>query len=419
MKKLFRILGAIILIPLGVYWMYLGVFHVKEYVKGNTYVAYLNKNKTVLNEDFELDASFYEKQFYMVGEIHGFAKSPEIDFKLFKHLNQRVGVRYYMSEVDYSQAYFLNRYLETGQDSLIHYALENWLVVQARNNRDYYQKWKELYEYNRTLVTDKKVVIIGADVMSDVKLFKHHLKDLLNAKDYAGLFGTAGTRKQFIEKIKNYKSDSTKQESLRIKYSESFAVLTHLTETMLQTEDSGREAKIFTNFKNIVNLLQLANERIYSFYGNFHALQAATSNGFKPLAARIKESKLAMGANMVSMNMCYQDSKIILQSDGLPSFLQTGPKWSEVGFKYDSPLLFYLEGIKDLVRTSEEYSITVYKMNGEATPYYDTDRLMSVKMLLPFLENQKIEIDENLGSADYSQYLIFVRNSEAAQPYDL
>ncbi len=58
-------------------------------------------------------------------------------------------------------------------------------------------------------------------------------------------------------------------------------------------------------------------------------------------------------------------------------------------------------------------------MNAEDSPYYDTNRLMSVKMLLPFLENQKIEIDSNLGSADYSQYLIFVRNSKAAQPFDL
>ena len=45
-----------------------------------------------------------------------------------------------MVAVDYSQAYFLNRYLEAGDDVFLYKALEDWLVVQARKNREYYQK---------------------------------------------------------------------------------------------------------------------------------------------------------------------------------------------------------------------------------------------------------------------------------------
>lgn len=419
MKKLFRILGLLILTPLCIYWMYSAVFYTTEYVKGYSYVDYLNKNKTVFSTDFELDKSFYEKQFYMVGEIHGFAKSPEIDFKLFKHLNQKTGVRYYMSEVDFSQAYFLNQYLKTGNDTIIHYALKNWLVVQARNNKDYYQKWKDLYTYNAGLPEDKKIVVLGCDVVSDVQLFKAHLKKLLTPADYKDVFASADKRVDFLEGIKSFKADYKKQHSFKEKYGSGFTSLMHLMETMKQTEQRGREEKIFINFKKLVALYELEDERIYSFYGNFHALQASTSDGFEPLAAKIKKSDLAMGKNMVSLNMLFNDSEMIMPSNGLPSFLQTGPNWSEVAFKYDSLLLFYLEGIKDLMRTSEEHTTTFYKMNGTNSPYYDTNRLMSVKMILPFLENQKIEIDENLGSADYSQYLIFVRNSAAAQPYEL
>jgi|AntAceMinimDraft_11_1070367.scaffolds.fasta_scaffold04460_6 hypothetical protein len=417
MKKVLRILGLVILTPLCMYWVYSAVFHTMEYVKGNDYVDYLNNNKTVFNSDFELDASFYEKQFYIVGEIHGFAKSPEIDFKLFKHLNKRIGVRYYMSEVDFSQAYYLNQYLETGNDSIIHYALENWLVVQAQNNRDYYQKWKELYKYNKSLPKEKKIVVLGCDVVSDMTLFKDHLKSLLDTIDYTAVFANAKKRVEFVKRIKSFKGDLQKQNSFKSKYGSGFAEISHLMETMLQTELSGREEKIFTNFKKLIKTYELENEKIYSFYGNFHALQASTSDGFEPLAAKIKRSDLAMGQNMVSLNMLFNDSEMIMPSNGLPSYLQTGPNWSEVAFKYDSLLLFYLQGIKDLMRTSEESSVTFYKMNGINTPYENTNRLMNVKMLLPFLENQKIEIDEKLGSVDYSQYLIFVRNSEAAQPY--
>jgi hypothetical protein len=419
MKKLFRILGVIFLTPLCMYWIYLGAFNIVEYFKGNEYVAYLNKNKTVLNSNFELDTLFYDKQFYMVGEIHGFAKSPEIDFKLFKHLNEKTGVRHYMSEVDYSQAYFLNKYLETGKDSLIHYALENWLVSQAQNNKDYYNKWRNLYAYNSTLPKDKKIFVLGCDVVSDITLFRHHLSILLDPIDYKDIFGDAHKREDLITKIEILGSNIQKQNILRDKYENSYFDIQHLMETLLQTTERGREEKIFRNFKKLVNQYKLENEKIYSFYGNFHALQASTSDGFEPFAAKLKRSELVMGANMVSLNMCFQDSNMIMQSEGLPDFLKTGPKWSEVAFKYDSLLIFYLEGIKDLIRTSEKNSTTIYKINGTDSPYFKTNRLMSVKMLLPFLENQKIEIDKNLGSADYSQYLIFVRNSKAAQPYNL
>ncbi len=353
MKKVFRILGIIILAPLCVYWVYLGGFNIVEYFKGNTYVAYLNNNKTTLNTNFELDASFYEKQFYMVGEIHGFAKSPEIDFELFKHLNQKTGVRYYMSEVDYSQAYFLNEYLETGNDSTLHRALENWLVIQARNNKDYYEKWQKLYNYNISLRKNEKIVVLGCDVVSDMELYRAHLRLVLEPSDYIAIFGDAHKREELVVKIQTFKSDASKELALQKKYGSSFFDIDHLMETLMQTEERGREAKIFTNFKKLVDQFNLKDERIYSFYGNFHALQASTSDGFEPFAAKLKQSELNMGSNMVSLNMCFQDSKMIMPSEGLPDVLKTGPKWSEVGFKYDSLLLFYLEGIKDLIRTSE------------------------------------------------------------------
>jgi hypothetical protein len=419
MKKFLRVLGFVVLTPLCIYWMLLAGFHTKEFFKGNKYVAYLNKNKTVFNSDFQLDASFYDHQLYMVGEIHGFEKSPEIDFKLFKHLNQRIGVRYYMSEVDYSQAYFLNTYLQTGQDSLIHYALKNWMVYVGRNNKDYYQKWKNLYAYNKTLPPDDRIVVLGCDVLMDKQLFIQHIKQLIDEQDFELLFGNAIKLQEFVVKIKAYKSKPEAIQYFKNKYGDKEKELAHLFNTALQTETSGREQKLFDNFKDIYNLLQLENEKIYAFYGLYHTLQSKMADGFEPFASKIKKSELAHASKMVSLNMCFQDSKMIMPSSGLPGFLQTGPQWSEVAFKYDSLLLFYLEGIKDVVRTSGQNTTTFYKLNGKDSPYFHSERLMSVKMILPFLKDQKIEINRNLSSTDYAQYLIFVRNSEAAQPNDI
>ena len=418
MKRVFRILGFCILIPLMTYWIYLGVFQIHEYFVGNIYVSYLNKNKTVMDEDFVLDDSFYEKQFYMVGELHGFAKSPEIDFKLFKHLNQKTGVRYYMSEVDYSQAYFLNKYLETGQDSLISFSLKNWLVIQAQENKDYYEKWKKLYNYNRTLPEDKKIKILGCDVLTDVEVVRHHIMELVGQSDFNLLFGSSKKLDAIVDAAKRIMSNPNRRETLALKYGPDFKNFEHLMNTILQTEERVREAKIFENFKSLYSILELEKEKIFAFYGFFHVLQEKPANGFPYLAARIKGSNLTHGKNMVSMTMCFQDSEMIMPSAGLPSLLQTGPVWSEVGFKYDSLLLFYLKGIMDLKRTSEPNTTTIYKINQPDSPYFKTDRLMEVNMILPILENQKIEIPKDKHTADYAQYLIFVRNSRAAKPID-
>ena len=72
----------------------------------------------------------------------------------------------------------------------------------------------------------------------------------------------------------------------------------------------------------------------------------------------------------------------------------------------------------DLKRTSEPNTTTIYKMNQPDSPYFKTDRLMEVNMILPILENQTIEIPKDKHTADYAQYLIFVRNSKAARPLD-
>jgi len=410
LKKIFRFLNLAIAFILLTYCIYLGVFHIKEYVKGNIYIEYLEKNKTIFNKDFQLSKDFYSHQLFMIGEIHGTAKSPELDFKLFKHINENTVIKYYMAEVDFSQAYFLNKYLHTGKEELLKKALKTWLVVQARGNKDYYQKWKNLYNYNKQLPNDRKITVLGSDVLSDFELANQHLKILLcdNNLDTS-----------LFEKINNLESlVSVTNQYIKINNFNSNKELTHLFKTIIQTKDKGREAKIFDNFSKLIDLNKIQNQKIYMFYGFAHTLQEKLKNGFQPLAYRIKQSQLPMSLNLVSLNMCFQDSKMIIKSEGLPFYLKNGPLWSKLSLRYDSLLLFYLKGIKDLKRTSSSNTITFYKIDSDDSPYKNSNRLMDFTMILPFMKSQKIDILKNKVTSDYSNYIIFIRNSKAAQPYE-
>lgn len=418
MKTFLKITICILLAPIISYYIILGVFNFSEYIKGEPYVSYLNAHKTVLNGDFNFAEDFYDHQLFMAGEIHGYQKSPELDYKLLKHLNKKVGVKDYMVEVDYSQAYFLNEYLKTGNDSLINYSLKNWLVLQGRGMKEYYDMWRNVYSYNKSLPENQKIYVYGCDVLSDETLAIEHLKRLVSPQIYQEIFGDVSNLEDLVKRTDIYKADKDLQAKLKDSLQGTYLEFNHLINTILQTKAGKREPKIFANFKSVLSLRNISTEPIFAFYGFAHTLQVPNKSGFKPLARLIKESGLECGKNMVSMNMIYQDSKTVLRSEWLPSIMRNGPIWSEIEFSYDSLLLFYVKGIKDLKRTSEPNSITIYKMDEKNSPYLNSKRLMEYEMILPFFKNQTIELQENFSAAEATQYLFFIRNSEAVTPLD-
>ena len=46
-------------------------------------------------------------------------------------------MKIHLAKIDFSQAYFLNEYLSTGNEKLIDYVLNSWIINHGHNNRDY------------------------------------------------------------------------------------------------------------------------------------------------------------------------------------------------------------------------------------------------------------------------------------------
>ena len=80
-----------------------------------THIDYLNKNKEILDRKAatfsSFDTAFYGNNIFILSENHGFEDVQNIDDQLFIHLNKKVGVRFYIAEMDSARANKLNLFL--------------------------------------------------------------------------------------------------------------------------------------------------------------------------------------------------------------------------------------------------------------------------------------------------------------------
>jgi len=214
MKKMFKWIGivcaSIVLIALIV----IGIFIVRnEKFIGSSdknFVEYLNKSKTVLSPNaFEKDKQLLNKEAYtsdviLLGESHGVAEVQSIDKELFLHLNKKIGLRYYVAEMDSTRANRLNVFLNgVNKDTLLlkEIVIEIGKRIPQQSSIELYQKWADIYDYNRNLPDSLKLCVIGVDTDFDkespiprdsamILNFRKIIKDeRLEGKQFYGLFG--------------------------------------------------------------------------------------------------------------------------------------------------------------------------------------------------------------------------------------
>ncbi|QYE99785.1 hypothetical protein [Paraclostridium sordellii] len=89
--------------------------------------AYLKKNNSAINlqdiNEFEgldlIKDDLKNKKIIFTGEYHAFQKDDLFRMKLIKYLQEEIGLNYYLAEMGYSNAYFFNKYLESGDEEIL------------------------------------------------------------------------------------------------------------------------------------------------------------------------------------------------------------------------------------------------------------------------------------------------------------
>ncbi|GHA63496.1 hypothetical protein [Pontibacter akesuensis] len=272
MKKLLRTLAKTLLVLLLLPLVLLLFFWtMNTYYLGGTDAAnttYLTQNKQNLSQQLLstatadaalFDSTFYSNQVFLLGENHGFADVQQIDKFMLLHLNKKIGLRYYVAEMDSSRAKNLNAFLlDNTPDTLLLWQVirDIKLRIPQQSSKELYQKWLDVYNYNQTLPDSLKLTVIGVD------------------KDF----------------------EDTSREI-------------------------GRDSMMLVNFKNTVEKRGLQNEKFYGLFGYTHVLQSGIGEkNIYPFAAKIRRSDLPFANKVQSIACLTLDSEMALpQNEQFPS----------------------------------------------------------------------------------------------------
>lgn len=121
-----------------------------------------SQNKNCIESSFEYVNFNFSKEdlendlLFLVGESHGVALNPKLQFQLLQYLHRNAGVRYLHLEGGYAEAYLLNHFLSTGDSAIFEFCVHTVFKEQ----RAMYQ---ELYKWNNSLNEENKIEVVGFD----------------------------------------------------------------------------------------------------------------------------------------------------------------------------------------------------------------------------------------------------------------
>lgn len=411
MKLRYKIIIALLASPFFA-WSF---FQAKEYVIGNDYIPYLEENKEVISPDGSTNFELLKKdllntRLVLIGEIHGFETPQKLDPVLFGHLNTHHNFNTYLLEMDQSQAYFMNRYNETGDDSLLTEVLSKWIVGPGRYSIDYRIRFQELRGHYQNV---NEFRYIGNDVIADIRLLSAHLQEIAPGLDLSFVNAKSDSLNlsRIASKLDSHLFASTMPDGQK-------AELNYmLNNIQYSLNDVYREKVLTSNLLDLYEIHDLKKEKVYGYFGIGHVFEAAMEGGYKAMAARLKEEDPWISNHLLTISTLFEDSHQLMRSQSLPSFLQDEGPYTRFSFSFDNLLFSYLYGIEDLKRVTRSNSTTLFRINSDDSPYQQTTRLLQMTQLIPV--GGLLNADPERSSSEYTDYILFFRDSNWAEPISI
>ncbi len=215
-----------------------------------------------------LHTEHYAAFFY--GETHTRYFEPMFKLHLVKLLNTEHGIRDVFMEMGFAPAVVFNKFLETGDTSLIK-------IKVLYTTRYYMEFWKQLYDYNKDLPEYKKIRIHGVDFEATTAFF-HAL--LLLVPDHANIPDaltvtfqklrrysdmTAMNPKEFGERVKEIKNIfHTHRDKISKLYGDNYRMVNKIFDNDITMTDKLRDIKMYRHIQT-----ELAENNIARFVGFF------------------------------------------------------------------------------------------------------------------------------------------------------
>lgn len=389
--------------------------------------AYLEQNR------FDVNASKFEfpqKDFNIIGfgALHGSAKIEAVEMQLLKSLAKDGTIKYYLPEVDYSTAYFYNKYLQTGDTLLLkNLIIYNGFHVPQERTIEMYSKWKQLKKLNDNLSQKNKIKVIGLEWIMNYKFVAKHLSELITSKEFKPVqeikemvsidttYYARGDLSFAYKKMQNLVNDYKNNKEKYLAQVDNKIEFDFLIRNIRKSFQK-RPERVKIMYENYLTL-----DSIYNLKGNPHFMRIGFSHleksregkeGYPSIFTRLIENDIYEKTNVISVLGYYTDSEVVWDelyddNDNYTGFTK------EAGFGISDYEKEYFRGIQYL-KDAKISDKTLFRLNKKGSPYYAKEPdLIDVIMSEEKSNSERVK---GTSTLDYLDYAILMSNSKASSP---
>lgn len=374
------------------------------------------------------DFIFPTTDFNMIGfgAYHGSARTYEAEFILVKSLKEQNSLDYYLPEMSFSQAFFFQKYLENGDESLLKkLVLSYQSIVVQEGSVETFLHWKNLRKLNQNY-PENPIKVIGFDIINDYEFPIKHLVYLTEKvkswKEKEALekllldedadFSISNEQLENLLKafIESYRKDKENKDIYINNVWDFNFIIKNIEDNFQEKRD--REKIIYENYLLVKNEYQLGNKKQFAKYGAFH-IQKEQEEDYPSFFTRLIQNHIYKKDKVITVMGYLTKSKVLWdkiydKKGSYKSFtvkrgFGIGDYWNE-----------YFKGIKYL-KKAKLSDITLFRINAENSPYHFGSDLVEVKH---FFKDSQIKL-QNKNTTDFIDYAILIRNSENQKPIEL
>lgn len=359
------------------------------------------------------------------GAYHGSAKTYAAEFQLLKSLKAQNALDVYIPEVNFSQAYYFQHYLETGDEDLLKelvYSFQS--IVQQEGTIETFQHWQNLRQLYLQY-PENPIQIIGCDLIVD---YHFPVKQLLalsqNCTNWAirqelqqqvTAAVTAKERQAEIKRLltelladyqnhtNRYAPDLTDRFSFE-------HLLTNIQYSL--APKSEREPHIVENYLRLKAHYQLQNKKQFAKYGFFHVQKTAERN-YPSFFTRLIEQNVYTKAQVITV-MGYLTQSEVLWDKLYNDQQHYSGYTTEKGFGIGDYWKEYFKGIRRLKKAALS-DLTLFHLNAENSPYHQGTDLVEVKLFLKASNGKALK---GKATTDFIDYALLIRHSAPQIPLE-
>lgn len=396
-----------------------------QIIFGQNRTDYLSNNSINLRKN---SPTITETGFNIIGfgALHGSAKTYDAELSLVSSLVEENILDYYIIETNYSQAYYFQEYLKTGDEKLLkELTLSFQTMVSQEGTIETFNHWKNIRElilrYPNT-----PIKIIGCDVVNEYRFPIKHILHLtksnsiwnerkkLEKVSLQENLDFSIWNKEIHSIVKSFVQDYLTNKEEYKELIIDIEIFNHIISNINHNFEDKREREkiIFENYMFLHKKLNLSDKKQFAKYGYFH-IQKEREGNYPSFFTRLIENKVYERNNVITI-MGYLTKSKVLWDKKYDKNGNYKTYTTKAGHGISDYWKEYFKGIKYL-KKSNLSDLTMFKLNRENSPYLFGTDLVEIKMFLKDYNRSKLKGKNTLQFIDYA---ILINDSKEQVPIE-